>query len=160
MRVSRSRGRVGLTPWEPSSGAWNSCTRDLRSWKYRFTPFFPFLSRRSPAEETSQPRVTTVAESSSRRKPPQALAFFIDRSLGRKKVPDALRAAGVEIRVHDELFPQVRQNVDEAGANRWVVVTRDDRIRYNQLEKQPVSPRGCDSSASRPRRGPVTRRRR
>ena len=56
-------------------------------------------------------------------------------------MPDALRAAGVEIRVHDELFPQGTQDVDwlrEAGANHWVVVTRDDRIRYNQLEKQAV----------------------
>jgi hypothetical protein len=56
-------------------------------------------------------------------------------------VPDALRAAGVEIRVHDELFPQGTQDVvwlAEAGANRWVVITRDDRIRYNQLEKQAV----------------------
>ena len=56
-------------------------------------------------------------------------------------MPDALRAAGVEIRVHDELFPQGTQDVDwlrEAGANRWVVITRDDRIRYNQLEKQAV----------------------
>jgi hypothetical protein len=40
------------------------------------------------------------AASSSRRKPPEPLVFFIDRSLGRKKVPEALRAAGVEIRVH------------------------------------------------------------
>lgn len=79
--------------------------------------------------------------SSSRRKPPEPLVFFIDRSLGRKKVPEALRAAGVEIRVHDELFPQGTQDVDwlkEAGANGWVVITRDARIRYNQLEKQAV----------------------
>jgi hypothetical protein len=56
-------------------------------------------------------------------------------------VPEALRAAGVEIRVHDELFPHGTPDVDwlrEAGANRWVVITRDDRIRYNQLEKQAV----------------------
>ena len=56
-------------------------------------------------------------------------------------MPEALRAAGVEVRVHDELFPQGTQDVDwlrEAGANRWVVITRDDRIRYNQLEKQAV----------------------
>jgi len=56
-------------------------------------------------------------------------------------VPDALRAAGVEVRAHDELFPQATQDVTwlrEAGANRWVVLTRDDRIRYNQLEKQAV----------------------
>jgi PIN like domain len=26
----------------------------------------------------------------------------------------------------------------EAGFNRWIVITRDDRIRYNQLEKQAV----------------------
>jgi hypothetical protein len=43
--------------------------------------------------------------------------------------------------VHDELFPQATQDVvwlTEAGAQRWVVITRDDRIRYNQLEKQAV----------------------
>jgi PIN like domain len=56
-------------------------------------------------------------------------------------VPEALRAAGLDIRVHDELFPQATQDVvwlREAGAQRWVVITRDDRIRYNQLEKQAV----------------------
>jgi hypothetical protein len=56
-------------------------------------------------------------------------------------VPAALRAAGLDIRVHDELFPQATQDVvwlTEAGAQRWVVITRDDRIRYNQLEKQAV----------------------
>jgi hypothetical protein len=81
------------------------------------------------------------AASSSRRKPPEPLVFFIDRSLGRKKVPEALRAAGVEIRVHDELFPQGTEDVvwlREAGLNGWIVITRDDRIRYNQLEKQAV----------------------
>ena len=56
-------------------------------------------------------------------------------------MPEALRAAGLDIRVHDELFPQATQDVvwlTEAGAQRWVVITRDDRIRYNQLEKQAV----------------------
>ena len=56
-------------------------------------------------------------------------------------MPEALRAAGVEVRVHDELFPQATEDVvwlREAGANRWVVITRDDRIRYNTLEKQAV----------------------
>jgi hypothetical protein len=38
--------------------------------------------------------------------PPERLIFFIDRSLGRKVVPGALRAAGEEIRIHDEHFPQ------------------------------------------------------
>lgn len=56
-------------------------------------------------------------------------------------MPEALRAAGVEIRVHDELFPQGTEDVvwlREAGFHGWVVITRDDRIRYNQLEKQAV----------------------
>jgi hypothetical protein len=47
-------------------------------------------------------------------------------------VPEALRAAGVEIRVHDELFPQGTEDVvwlREAGVNGWIVITRDDRSR-------------------------------
>ncbi len=56
-------------------------------------------------------------------------------------MPDALRAAGVEVRVHDELFPQGTEDVvwlRNAGAHRWIVITRDDRIRYNYLEKHAV----------------------
>ena len=56
-------------------------------------------------------------------------------------MPEALRDAGVEIRVHDELFPQGTEDVvwlREAGVNGWIVITRDDRIRYNQLEKRAV----------------------
>jgi len=53
-------------------------------------------------------------------------------------VPEALRAAGVDIRVHDELFPQGTEDVvwlRVAGLKSWIVITRDDRIRYNRLEK-------------------------
>jgi PIN like domain len=56
-------------------------------------------------------------------------------------VPEALRGAGLDVRVHDELFDQETQDVEwlrEAGERRWVVITRDDRIRYNALEKQAV----------------------
>ena len=52
-----------------------------------------------------------------------------------------MRAAGLDIRVHDELFRQATEDVawlPHAGAQRGVVITRDDRIRYNQLEKQAV----------------------
>jgi hypothetical protein len=61
--------------------------------------------------------------------------------LGRKKVPDALRAAGLDVRVHDDLFVQGTEDVvwlRAAGTHRWVVITRDDRIRYNRLEKEAV----------------------
>lgn len=56
-------------------------------------------------------------------------------------MPEALRAAGLDVRVHDELFDQGAQDVEwlrEAGVQHWVVFTRDDRIRYNSLEKQAV----------------------
>ena len=42
----------------------------------------------------------------SLRSPPESLIFFIDRSLGRKVVPGALRTAGEEVRIHDDYFPQ------------------------------------------------------
>jgi hypothetical protein len=54
-------------------------------------------------------------------------------------VPDALRGAGLDGRVHDDLSPQGTEDVvwlHDAGAHRWVVLTRDDRIRYNQLERE------------------------
>src|SRR6185295_13285523 len=38
--------------------------------------------------------------------PPEQLVFFVDRSLGRKIIPTALRKTGEEVRVHDEHFPQ------------------------------------------------------
>lgn len=56
-------------------------------------------------------------------------------------MPEALRAAGLEVRAHDDVFPQKTEDVvwlREAGVHRWVVITRDDRIRYNQLEKHAV----------------------
>ena len=78
------------------------------------------------------------AASSSRRKPPEAFVFFIDRSLAERKCPKRCAPRAVEIRVHDELFPQGTEDVvwlREAGSNGWIVITRDDRIRYNHKEK-------------------------
>src|SRR5438876_7899284 len=69
------------------------------------------------------------AASSSRRKPPESLVFFIDRSLGRKKVPEALRAAGLDIRVHDELFPQATQDVVWLAFAQFDNDVRSDRTR-------------------------------
>lgn len=44
---------------------------------------------------------------SERRRPPEDQAvFFIDRSLGAEVIPSALRLAGFNVRVHDDLFGQ------------------------------------------------------
>jgi tetratricopeptide (TPR) repeat protein len=83
------------------------------------------------------------AASSSRRKPPVPLVSFIDRSRGRKKVPATPRnptrprARRPRARRAVSQAPQDVIWLTEAGAQHWVVITRDDRIRYNQLENRP-----------------------
>ncbi len=69
------------------------------------------------------------------------MTFFVDRSLGRKKVPDALRKAGADIEVHDDHFPQNASDrvwLSEAGRRNWVVITADARIRYRTLERDAL----------------------
>lgn len=73
--------------------------------------------------------------------PPERLVFFVDRSLGRKVIPDALRAAGAKTRVHDEFFPQDAKDevwLAEVGRQGWVVLTKDKHIRYRQVEIQAL----------------------
>lgn len=63
--------------------------------------------------------------------------FFVDRSLGRHVVADALRAAGAPIEVHDDHFPQDAPDevwLPVVGQRGWAVITKDDRIRYRQAE--------------------------
>lgn len=67
------------------------------------------------------------------------VVFFIDRSLGGRLVVQALRAAGAEIVVHDEVFAQDTPDVEwlaEAGRRGWVVLTKDSAIRRNPHERQ------------------------
>lgn len=67
-----------------------------------------------------------------------ALVFFIDRSLGRRYVAQALRAAGATVEVHDDHFPQDTPDVDwlrEVGRRGWVVLSKDERIRRNRIER-------------------------
>lgn len=67
-----------------------------------------------------------------------SLTFFTDRQLGRYTVPDALRAAGARVEVHDQHFDQ--DTPDEAwlravGERDWVVISKDENIRRNPLER-------------------------
>ncbi len=70
-------------------------------------------------------------------KPPEEFTFFLDRSLGRHTVAAALREAGAKLLIHDDLFPQTATDVEwlnEAGKNNWLVLTKDERIRYRIAE--------------------------
>ncbi|HET8539835.1 MAG TPA: hypothetical protein VFL83_08185 [Anaeromyxobacter sp.] len=71
--------------------------------------------------------------------------FFVDRSLGKHDVPNALRAAGALVEVHDAHFAQDAPDevwLPAVGQKGWAVLTSDDRIRYRQAEKSAATTAG------------------
>src|SRR5437870_8190324 len=80
----------------------------------------PTSKRRSAANSGSTPR-------------DPSLVFFIDRSLGQKVIAEKLRQSGVKVEIHDDHFPQDAPDehwIADVGEKGWVVLTKDDRIRY------------------------------
>ncbi|MBV9873561.1 MAG: hypothetical protein JO025_02435 [Verrucomicrobia bacterium] len=72
---------------------------------------------------------------------PEPLVFFVDRSLGRRIIPNALRDAGARVEVHDDHFSQDAQDqvwLAEAGTRGWVVLTKDKHLRYRAVEKNAL----------------------
>lgn len=52
-----------------------------------------------------------------------------------------LRAAGLYVEVHDDHFAQDAPDSEwlaAVGRNNWIVITRDERIRYRAAEKQAI----------------------
>jgi hypothetical protein len=78
------------------------------------------------------------------RRLPEPFEFFIDRSLGQYTVAQALRARCLPrevVHVHDEHFPDATRDEDwlpQVGRRGWVVLTKDARIRSNDLERGAV----------------------
>jgi PIN like domain len=77
------------------------------------------------------------------------LEFFIDRSLGRRIVPGALRDAGATVhpmaQVYGERVGQGLADTEwlhDAGANRWVVLMKDGKIRYRPAELEALMAAG------------------
>lgn len=75
--------------------------------------------------------------------------LFLDRSLGRKKVPAELRAAGLRLLTLAEHYgiPADERVPDEewlklVGERGWVAFTKDTRLRYNRAEKQALQDYG------------------
>ena len=71
--------------------------------------------------------------------------LFLDRSLGRIKVPRLLRAAGLRLTTLAENYgiPTDERVADDdwlelAGSRGWVVFMKDTRIRYNRPEREAV----------------------
>jgi hypothetical protein len=71
--------------------------------------------------------------------------FFLDRSLGRRQFPDLLRAAGLRLRTLSEVYgiPADEDIADvdwleHAGTRGWVVLMKDEKIRYRPAERQAL----------------------
>src|SRR5438094_3502495 len=81
-------------------------------------------------------------------KRPEAV-YFVDRYLGRRIVPEALRQAGMRVEVHDDHFaadaPDV-QWIAVGGQRGWVVLTKDERIRRRSSELTAAREVGADAS--------------
>jgi predicted nuclease of predicted toxin-antitoxin system len=70
-------------------------------------------------------------------KPPEGTVFFIDRSLGVEPIRTSLVNAGLVVNVHDEHFARDEEDrvwLQTAGESGWVVLTKDQRLRYRPLE--------------------------
>lgn len=90
----------------------------------------------------ARPKNSRKRSATKRNAPPEVLHCFIDECLGRHAVPNALRAAGVAIVLHHELFPG---GTDDAAwlralVNRpdLVVLTKDARIRHRTIEREAL----------------------
>lgn len=75
------------------------------------------------------------------RRLPEPWVFFVDRSLGGKVLAHALRALGERVEVHDDHFPKDATDeiwLADVGAKGWVILSKDDRIRRNPVERQAL----------------------
>jgi PIN like domain len=87
---------------------------------------------------TKRKRQSEPKRGSSNPSPPD---LFVDRSLGRRKIPDRLREVHPVVIVHDDLFPQDADDevwLEEAGRRRWIVLTKDEGIRRKPGEQQAI----------------------
>ena len=73
--------------------------------------------------------------------PPSPQTIFVDRSLGSKKIPDGVRATGVNVEIHDDHFSRDEDDTKwlaACGAHSWIFLTKDERIRRDPAEVRAV----------------------
>jgi hypothetical protein len=71
-----------------------------------------------------------------------AVTFFIDRAIGKKHVPAALRDFGAKIEVHADWFAPDAPDVEWlpiVSQKGWIVITKDERIGRNPLELMAIA---------------------
>lgn len=70
-------------------------------------------------------------------KPPDETIFFIDRSLGVEPIRTELIKAGLVVETHDDYFARDEEDriwLQTVGERGWVVLTKDQKLRYRPLE--------------------------
>jgi hypothetical protein len=75
--------------------------------------------------------------------------LFLDRSLGRRQVPELLRASGLRLQTLSEVYGTPADEgvadvdwLELAGTNGWVVLMKDQRIRYRPVEREALIAHG------------------
>ena len=75
--------------------------------------------------------------------------LFLDRSLGRRQVPDLLRASGLQLQTLSEVYGiPADEDVSDvtwlelAGSHGWPVLMKDERIRYRAAERDALVAHG------------------
>jgi uncharacterized protein with PIN domain len=88
------------------------------------------------------PRTSKKFCVSPSRQQPDPPEFLVDRSLGRLHLPAALRSLGYRVYTLAEVYGEERSQrvederwIERAGREDWVVLTKDDRIRYRKVER-------------------------
>lgn len=67
----------------------------------------------------------------------KSVTFFIDRSLGKKTIPNALKKRGLNVVIHDDYFlPDAKDEVwlKYVAKKQWIVITKDKRIKNRKSE--------------------------
>lgn len=70
-------------------------------------------------------------------KPPDGTVFFIDRSLGVEPIKTELINCGLVVEIHDDHFARDEEDrvwLKAVGERGWIVLTKDQRLRYRPLE--------------------------
>lgn len=77
------------------------------------------------------------------------LTIFVDRNLGRYVIPDALRAAGVNVHTMASVYgDSAEQRIEDVewlrhcGEQQWAVLTKDFRIKRRERELRMVEAYG------------------
>jgi hypothetical protein len=81
--------------------------------------------------------------------PAQLPPLFLDRSLGRRQVPELLRAAGLQLQTLSEVYGiPTDEGVSDvewlelAGLRGWPVLMKDQRIRHRSAERDVLVAHG------------------